>query len=325
MASATASDAYQRSASARLLGLTGERGESQYRLGEPLIPEPDIFSFDRLRSTVAFSGGETLYPVISAVLRDWRMENVKSGCSPDPAITLEKTSGGYARRSLWLSKPSIFLNPVDAVCDLIVDLIHAYVAEQDKCLCLHGAAVEIGSGLMVFPNTYRAGKSLLSLKLVSLGARLFSDDVLPIKHQDHSGIALGILPRLRLPLPETAGQTLTEYINHRIGPQNQRYRYVRLDKNELAEYGTRSPVSAITILQRNSERRPSLEPAKKSDVVRDMILRNFARQNPGIEIVDRLHTLVEQAECYTLTYDTLDQAAELIDGHFGITPVSNAR
>ena len=60
-------------------------------------------------------------------------------------------------------------------------------------------------------------------------------------------------------------------------------------------------------------------------MVRDMILRNFARQNPAIEIVDRLHAIVEQAECYILTYDTLDQAAELINDHFGITPESNAR
>ncbi|MCB2168706.1 MAG: hypothetical protein KQI78_13680 [Deltaproteobacteria bacterium] len=290
-----------------------------------MIPEPDIFSFDRLQSTVAFSGGETLYPVISAVLRDWRMENVKSGCSSDPAITLEKTSGGYARRSLWLSKPSVFPDPVDAVCDFIVDLIHAYVAEQDKCLCLHGAAVEIGSGLMVFPNTYRAGKSLLSLKLVSLGARLFSDDVLPINHQDNSGTALGILPRLRLPLPETAGPVLTNFIDHRAGPQNKRYRYIRLDEKALARCNTKAPVTAITILQRSAEAPPSLQPAKKSDVVRDMILRNFARQNPAIEIVDRFHQVVEQADCFILTYDTLDQAAELINDHFGIIPVGNAR
>jgi hypothetical protein len=56
-----------------------------------------------------------------------------------------------------------------------------------------------------------------------------------------------------------------------------------------------------------------------------MILRNFARRNPAIEIVDRLHRIVKQAECYTLTYDTLDQAAELINDHFGITPASYAR
>ena len=290
-----------------------------------MISESDIFSFNHLRSTVAISGGESLYPVISAVLRDWRMENVKSRCDPDPAITLEKTSGGYERRSAWLSKPSIFPDPVDAVCDFIVDLIHAYVAEQDKCLCLHGAAVEIGSGLIVFPNTYRAGKSLLSLKLVSLGARLFSDDVLPIHHQDNSGTALGILPRLRLPLPETAGPALTNFIDHRAGPQNKRYGYIRLDENELARCDTLAPVTAITILRRNSEAKPSLEQAKKSEVVRDMILRNFARQNPAIEIVDRLHRVVEQADCFILTYDTLDQAADLINDHFGITYKSNAR
>ncbi len=88
----------------------------------------------------------------------------------------------------------------------------------------------------------------------------------------------------------------------------------------MARCNTKAPVTAITILQRSAEAPPSLQPAKKSDVVRDMILRNFARQNPAIEIVDRFHQVVEQADCFILTYDTLDQAAELINDHFGIIP-----
>lgn len=248
------------------------------------------------------------------------MEKTVSGNDEDPAIRLQKIADAYERHSAWLSKPIGFSDPVDTVCDFIVDLIHAYVADHDKLLCLHGAAVELKTGLMVFPNTYRAGKSILSLKLVSLGARLFSDDVLPVNHQDNSGIALGILPRLRLPLPETACQSLTAFIELRTGPQNQRYRYIRLDENELARRDTQAPVTAITILRRSSDARPSLVPARKSDVVRDMILRNFARQNPAIEIVDRLHTIVEQAECFTLTYDSLDQAANLLEEAFGLIP-----
>jgi hypothetical protein len=287
-----------------------------------------MYAFSGLQAPVAFSGGEALFPILSGVLRDWSLEKGRAentASQGQPVITLQKKADGYERRSRWLSKPVRFSDPVDTVCDFIVDLIHAYVAEHEKSLCLHGAAVEIGSGLMVFPNTYRAGKSILSLKLVSLGARLFSDDVLPIKSQDNSGTALGILPRLRLPLPESAGPALIDFIGRRGGPHNKRYGYIRLDENELARRGTEAPVSAITILQRSAEARPSLQPTKKSEVVRDMILRNFARRNPAIEIVDRLHRIVEQAECYTLTYDTLDQAAELINDHFGIPPVSYTR
>jgi len=252
------------------------------------------------------------------------MERTVSGNDWIPAITLHKIADAYERHSAWLPKPIGFSDPVDTVCDFIVDLIHAYVADHEKLLCLHGAAVELKTGLMVFPNTYRAGKSILSLKLVSCGARLFSDDVLPIRHQSNAGIALGILPRLRLPLPETAGPALADFIHHRNGPQNTRYGYIRLDENELAPRGTEAPVTTITTLERSAETKPSLQPARKSEVVKDMILRNFARQNPAIEIVDRLHTIVEQAECYTLIYDTLDQATELLEEAFGLTPKRKA-
>ncbi len=282
------------------------------------------FSFSGLQSLAAFNGCDELFPIFKAVLRDWSMAPMTSRPRTTPVITLEKHRHGYERRSHWLSKPSVFTDPIDTVCDCVVDLIHAYVAEHQKNLCLHGAAVELGAGLMVFPNTYRAGKSILSIKLVSLGARLFSDDVLPINHQRNTGTALGILPRLRLPLPNNAGQSLTTFIDHRIGPQNKRYRYIRLDADELAPLGSEAPVAAITILDRDPGAKPSLRLAKQSDVVKHMIRRNFARQNPAIEILDRIHGLTERAECYKLTYDTLDQAAGLLDDTFGITPERKA-
>jgi len=279
-----------------------------------------IFSFQGLNSTVAMQGCEGLYPILSTVLRDWPMEITDPGDDRPPVIRLRKTADGFERRSPWLAEPSRFEDPVDAVCDLIVDLIHAYVAEQASALCLHGAAVELETGLMVFPSTYRAGKSLLSLKLAACGARLFSDDVLPLQAGTNAGTALGILPRLRRPLPETAGGSLRAFIDGRIGPQNTRYRYVHLDTDTLAPRGTEAPVAAITTLRRGSGEPPSLQTAAKGEVVRDMILRNFARGNPAIDILDRLHAVVDRAECYILTYDTLDQAAALLDEGFGIIP-----
>lgn len=289
-----------------------------------MVPGSDIFFFHGLRSPVAFSGCETLYPLLSTVLRDWPMEKIDAGNDWKSAIWLQKIAGRYWRHSQWLPQPAGFRDPVDTVCDFIVDLIHAYVAEHAKFLCLHGAALELKTGLMVFPNTYRAGKSILALKLVSCGARLFSDDVLPIGQEGNSGTALGILPRLRLPLPETAGGTLTRFIDQQSGPQNTRYRYIRLNENELAKLGTEAPVTAITLLRRSPGAKPALQPGKRSDVVRDMILRNFARQNPAIEIVDRLHAIVEQAECFTLTYDTPGQAAALLEEAFGLNPERKA-
>ena len=275
------------------------------------------FDFAGLLHPVAFINCESLYPYMFTILRDWGMEKFDPGDDKPPIITIQKTTAGFERRSRWLSKPAISRNPVDAVCDLIVDLTHAYVADNKGLLCLHCAAVEFNQGLVVFPNTYRAGKSTLSLKLVSGGARLFTDDVLPISNQGDFGLALGILPRMRLPLPQEITPGFADFVTTRAGPQNSRYLYVKLGMNEQAALGTAAPIRGVTILQREKNAGAELLKAKKSLVVKDMILRNFARQNPGLEIINRLYAIVENAECYSLRYDNLDQAVDLLEDAFG--------
>jgi hypothetical protein len=277
----------------------------------------DLFRFAGLNLPVAFTDADTLYPYMDKVLRDWGIEKLDPGEDVKPVITIRKTDAGFERHSRWLSKPAVFKNSVDAVCDLIVDLIHAYVSDHQGLLCLHCAAVEFNQGLVVFPNTYRAGKSILSLRLVATGARLFSDDVLPVSNQGDLGLALGVLPRLRLPLPQAIAPDFKDFIINRVGPQNSRYLYVELGLSEQAVLGTAAPVRGITILQREENVKPRLLEVKKSAVVKDMILRNFARQNPGLEIIDRLYAIVENARCYRLEYDDLDQAAKLLQEAFG--------
>ena len=277
----------------------------------------ELFSFTGLRSPVAFINSESLYRHLFTILRDWEIKRLDQSAVQAPVITIQKTGEGFQRQSRWLSKPKIFRNPIDTVCDFIVDLIHAYIADNEGLLCLHCAAVKFSHGLVVFPNTYRAGKSILSLKLVSCGGQLFTDDVLPITSQDNFGMALGILPRLRLPLPEASGRAFSNFAFEHAGPKSDRYLYVKLSKREQAVLGTKVPIRGITFLQRDTASKPALMKVKKSTVVKDVILRNFARQNPALEIVERLYSIAEKADCYTLRYASLDQAVELLDDAFG--------
>ena len=129
-------------------------------------------------------------------------------------------------------------------------------------------------------------------------------------------MALGIMPRLRMPLPKKGTQTFVNFISDRAGPKNNRYLYVGLDPDEQAPLGTTAPIRGITILNREKGAESGLQKVKKSTVVKDMILRNFARKNPGLEIVDRLYSIVENAECYSLKYDNLDQAVNLLEDAF---------
>ncbi|MBW2705064.1 MAG: hypothetical protein JRD84_02005 [Deltaproteobacteria bacterium] len=275
------------------------------------------FNFAGLIHPVAFINSESLYPLIKEILRDWGIDRMEPDDARPPVITIQKTEAGFERRSKWLSKPAVFSDPVDAACDLVVDLIHSYVAAHRGMLCLHCAAVKFNQGLVVFPNTYRAGKSTLSLKLAESGERLFTDDVLPISNQGDLGLALGILPRIRLPLPEGMTPDFVDFVTNRAGPQNSRYLYAKLGLNEQAALGTSAPINGVTILQREKNAKAALMKAKKSIVVKDMILRNFARQNPGLEIIDRVYSIVDNARCHRLIYDNLDQAVSLLEEAFG--------
>lgn len=276
-----------------------------------------LYRFSHLKRFVSMINCEPLLPYLDIVLRDWELKKFDHDPNTDPIIALEKTDKGYQRLSNWLTKPANFKDPVDTVCDFIVDLIHAYVADNKGVLCLHTAAVEFGGNLMIFPSTYRSGKSVMATKLVSLGARLFTDDVLPILPEDNLGMALGILPRLRLPLPESCGRKFDDFLSRRTGPKNDRYLYVQLNDREQERFGQTGPVDVIIILKRNSHSRPVITKTETSTVLRDVILRNFARQNPALEIVDRLHSIVEKADCYTLRYSDLNKGAKLILDYFG--------
>ena len=283
-----------------------------------MFEKTELFSFTGLRRPVAFINSESLYPYLFAICRDWGIKKIDPRDAHSPVITIRMTAKGFQRRSMWLSKAKVFRNPIDTVCDFIVDLIHAYITDNKGLLCLHCAAVKFNQGLVIFPNTYRAGKSILSLKLISCGGQLFTDDVLPITSPANSGMALGILPRLRLPLPEALGEGFRNFAFEHAGPQNDRYLYIKLSEREQAVLGMTAPIRGITILQRDAAYRPALVKAKKSTAVRDVILRNFARQNPALEIVDRLYSIAEEADCYTLRYESLDQAVELLDEAFGL-------
>ena len=59
-----------------------------------------------------------------------------------------------------------------------------------------------------------------------------------------------------------------------------------------------------------------LERTSKKEVIKEIILRNFARQNKAIDIVDRIYAIAENAECYRLCYENPDKTAKLLIKNF---------
>jgi hypothetical protein len=278
-----------------------------------------LLEFAGIGKPVVLVGCDELAPLIRQVLRGWDMREFVAADATETEtetdIVIRRTEKGYIRRSPWNAKPLTFRHPVDAVCDFLVDLTNAYLADHPRLLCLHTAAIHLDDGLVLFPGTYKAGKSTLSVHCAAAGFRLFADDVLPVDGDTKAGVAPGILPRLRLPLPDNSDTAFTNLVTRHEGPRSDRYLYVDLEPDRFAPRGTRAPITAIVLLERIETGPPEIAGISGSEALQRAILQNFSRAMPAIDILDRLHHIVAGARCFELRYRTGEEAVDLIQRH----------
>ena len=280
-----------------------------------------------IENPIAFDGTEALVEVLKELLRGWTVGPVREG-QGEARIRISLGPRGYERRSPWIEPGTAvaLLDPVDAVCDLLLDLERAYVedapARGDAVLSiLHAAAVEMGQGLVVFPSTHATGKSLLTVALGHAGHRVFADDQLPVVPSQPTmgstmGIAPGFLPRLRRPLPDTLNPDFAAYIRAHAGPQSARFRYVALNDARLAPLGSRAAVKGVVLLERSDGAKPAITSASEAEVLKACVLQSFGRAQNALEVLDSLHAMVQGAKCVKLTYSDADQAVALLEEAF---------
>lgn len=275
-----------------------------------------LIAFDHMKRPVALNGCEELAGIIASILHGWDYHEANPAESPSPAITIDKAAEGYSRRSQWLETPKVYPDPVNAACDFLVDAFKCYTADNPSLLCLHTAAVDFGRGLFLFPSTYNAGKSTLSAHLAALGMKVFADDVLYIT-AENKGMAPGVLPRLRLPLPDDGGDRFEAFVAARRGPASRRFLYLRLETAELALYGETAPIRGIIELHREPGTTLELRPSSTGEILKRTILQNFAVDVPALETLDRLHAIADEADCYSLRYPDGAGAARFLVERFG--------
>src|SRR5690554_4075240 len=117
-------------------------------------------------------------------------------------------------------------SPASAACSLVGDLISQRLSLEPQLLGLHCASVELNDRLVLFPENSKAGKSTLSVAFAAAGYKVFGDDVLGLTAQGE-GVAMGVAPRLRLPLPDSFSSEFVRYAIEHAGPEDERYRFIR--------------------------------------------------------------------------------------------------
>ncbi|ART82916.1 hypothetical protein CBP31_10000 [Oceanisphaera profunda] len=193
-------------------------------------------------------------------------------------------------------------SPASAACSLVAELVSQRMLNEPDLLGLHCASVEINGHLVLFPESSKAGKSTLSVAFAAAGYRVFGDDVLGLTPQG-AGVAMGVAPRLRLPLPNSFPAEFVAYSERHAGPEDERYRFVIPDENGLAKVDENCPVGAIVLLERDSHiLEPEVVTLPPAEGLLQLLCQNFARETSSATLLTRLLPLMQAVPCLLLRY-----------------------
>lgn len=275
--------------------------------------------FSGLKAPVLLKNAEALVPVLKQALPTWPFTEVQNAPPSSPSMTI--TGHGDGTFQCQSSDPATKArrwDAVNAVCEMIVALAWEQIQSNPEWLCLHCAAVEFNGRLVLFPNRRRSGKSTLTAVLAHLGFTVFSDDFLPIKIGDDGlmyGIASGINPRLRLPVPETFSAGFKSWVTETTATSNGQYAYLGI--GTLAPRGTLLPIGAIVVLDRQDNGcAAAFHAIQPMEILDDLIIQNFGRMAHSGRILAASNGAAQTALGHRLCYHSAENAAAYLEDQF---------
>jgi hypothetical protein len=256
------------------------------------------------------------------ILVGWNID-ISAGLSGRADMTFEKKSRYYDWQvaSDGLTADKLFGKPrtiCDAVCDFHYEAYRWYRETFSHHLCIHAAAVEIADCLVVFPNTFAAGKSTLALALAAEGMKIFGDDVVAVDTRSLEAISLGMMPRLRLPLPSQAlNPNVAEFLNSHVGISGPRQRYIKLGRCSQAALGERWSIGGFVLLDRLSAKAPAtIAEVGQADILKALIGQNFNTRMDVRTIFQCLKAVTLKPKAFRLSYGDLSNAISCLKEAF---------
>lgn len=272
--------------------------------------------------TVFLPAASGLAADLSGVLRGWtpRVRRLATGVAPIPgaadgsvtAVTGDDATG-FTVASSFLEAPLGGLPRASAVCAVIADLVEGFVDADPRLTGLHCAAFRRGAGpITVLTGAARAGKStFISRMSAEPGVTVLCDDVLPVDARGN-GRALGVAPRLRLPLPATAAPGFRAHVAAHLGLRDDLYGY--LDLPGLAAHGSTAPIGTVIVLARQEGARACLRRLERDAAMRFLAGQRIGGVTPAEAeaTVSRLARIAGGATTGTLVYSDLEEAVALL-------------
>jgi len=277
-------------------------------------------SFADLKHEVQLIDCGSLQNALSTVMPNWGIE-VKADEAPigtSVTVIQGRRKSAFDFQSWWGESSLTDLGIAGATCGAVADATQAYLDARPGTFGLHCGAVRIGEHLLAFTGTYRAGKSTLVTRLGSEpGCALFCDDILPIAAH-RMAMALGVQPRLRLPLPSGVSPAFRDHVARNLSVRDHRYAFIA--DPQQAAFGTRGRLAAMIILCRQDGARARFHELETSEAAAYLIRQNIADPGDPEAHYDRIDSLVQGLTCLTLVYSDLEDAVALVRDTFDAAP-----
>ncbi len=249
---------------------------------------------------------------IAAVTQGWPWHQEFAGPEDfaQKSGRVERDAEGFSVASAFVGAPFRRLQLASTVCAALADLAEARAEANPGVALLHAGAVEKGGQVTAFVGRSRAGKSTLVARLgAEPDLRIYCDDMLPVE-QDGRALALGIAPRIRLPLPAAASPLFRAHVANCIGLQDKSYAYIT--SPNLAKHGARGSLKTIFWLVRRRRGRTRVNAVATAEALARLQQSDMQVCADTAAHSLRLATILAGVTCLELVYADLEDAVATI-------------
>jgi hypothetical protein len=216
---------------------------------------------DTIATPLAFAGPSrsiTLHAPAPVAVAIARIAPLWPGAAPAAVadVSVAMAEGSFTLAIAAYAAPAMaFPHALAAANGAVGALIGCHVVQDAGLLALHAASFRGRDGLVVLLGDHLAGKSTLALALAALDLPLAGDDRLVVRGET-TGVALGLVPKLRLPLPPSAPPAFRAFVGAHRGATEGDMQYVAAPT--LLPWGETAPLAALIVLRRAGDSAPAL-------------------------------------------------------------------
>lgn len=277
-----------------------------------------LLKFKSVSRPVRLAQGLKILPHLVRVFAKWPYREVRAEGSGDPAISIIEDGGTFRLQAPWVDRERRYETAADVADGMAHHIVRAWMAENQDFIGIEAAAARFGNDLAVFVGGPRSGKSLLVSCLAASGHMAFADSALPVSAETSCGFALGVAPRLRLPLPDTLSGALRTLVEQNTDSGADHLGYLKQPTAQMGVFGDSARIGAFVLLDRSDGRATALRPAAAGTVLKRLLLGSFDSLPSTRTSLELLHRLVCDTACYKLTWSDPIEAVNALRARFAI-------